>query len=245
MTLAAKGKAQSARPKAKPKAKLAIDKSQNKEINELRKMVIGETGKQEDIYTVAEQQMPNKFQLTNLINYDNIINVTASNIKSRTVYRLNNKIYIRGHQDSTQYSALNTHRPIRVIYFMWKADVLPGALSGYNVTAPTVDDLFDDYSGTSVDLTLQRTSYKNRKRIKVLKDVCRSLTNHSGLENDFFVSYNTQSKYGDSYKYPTEDESGPAVMWLPYVAVIDPIVAASNRCSYAMKTHVLYTEANF
>lgn len=230
------------RSKKSSKSKSSVDKRQDKQIMNLRKMVVGEKPRVEDIYSVNEQQMPNKFQLTNLINYDNTINYLGSTVVSRSVYRLNNKIYIRGFQDPTAQSALNTHRPIRVIYFLWKCDVSPGAISGYNVIAPTAYDLFDDYQATNTDLTLQRLSYKNRKRIRVLKDTLRSLTNHSGTENDFFVQYNQTSKYGITYKYPTEDQSGPATMWLPYVLIIDPETAAAKRCMYAMKTHVLLTE---
>lgn len=230
------------RSKKSSKSKSNVDKRQDKQIANLRKMVVGEKPRVEDIYTVSEQQLPNKLQLTNLINYDNTINKLGSTVVSRSVFRLNNKIYIRGTQDPTAQSALNTHRPIRVIYFLWKCDVNPGVVSGFNVVEPGAADLFDDWSATNVDLTLQRLSYKNRKRIRVLKDTLRSLTNHSGTENDFMVQFNQTSKYGITYKYPTQDQSGPATMWLPFVLIIDPIAAAAHRCTYAMKTHCLFTE---
>lgn len=226
------------------KSKTNVDKRQDKQLAKLRKMVVGEKPRVEEIFKIQDQQLPNKVQLTNLINYDNTINYALSTVVSRTVFRLNNKIYIRGTQDATATgNNFNTNRPIRVVYFLYKCDVNPGVVSGFNVVAPTISDLFDDHTGTNVDLCLQRMSYKNRKRIKVLKDVCRSLSNHSGTtESDFMVSFNQQSKYGITYKKPTEDQSGPATMWLPYVIVIDPIPAQTHRCHFAMNTHCLFTE---
>lgn len=234
-----------AKSKKGSKSRSKVDKRQDRQLVQLRKMVVGEKPRIEDIYKTAIQQLPNRSLLVNLINYDNQINYTGSNVKSRNVFRLNNKIYMRGRQDPTAQSALNTHRPVRVIYFMWKADVVPGAISGFNVVAPTNYDLFDDFVAVDPTTVLQRLSYKNRHRIKIMKDTTKSITNHSGIENDTFFSFSTQSKYGHSYKYPTEDQSGPARMWMPYVLILDAEVTASYRSEVAMTTHVLYTEENF
>lgn len=219
------------------------DQKQDKQLKELKREVNtlkGVNPREEKQYQLQYQliQTPGASDnLVNLINYDNAINYTLSDVVSQTVYNIHTRIHVRGNQAGQTQN--DTHRPIRIVFFMWKCDVEQGAISGANVVEPTLSELFDSSTTLSdTNLAMSRMSYTNRSRIKILKDYCFSITNHSGEENDKILRFSHYFKAGKVFPNVSKNEDliRKASFWMPYVMVIDPL--STDRAKWSMINQV-------
>lgn len=232
--------------KAVPRTK--IDKKQSTQIATLQKQVkaLKEVNTPEQFeYQLQYQQVgvngaaPN---MINLINYNNDINYTLSDVISRTFKSMNVRIHLRG--DQSGQSPTDSHRPVRVIFFLYKCDVYKSAIpgAGNSILDPTLDDLFDGVASLSnTNLAMSRMSFRNRQRIKILKDSCFSLTNHSGEENDRLISFKYYFKHKNVYANVNKNDDliKSASFWMPYVIVLDPL--NTNRAYWSMVNQVVAT----
>lgn len=225
-------------PRVKPKTK--VDKRQDNQIRALRKMVVGQKELVEDTYQTNKATVPSGGALFSLINYDNEINYIASSITSRTYYRLNSRVLLQGNQSQSAGTLSDTSRPVRVIFFQWKADVVSGVTVPYNVVQPTMADLFDDYTTSNEVASLKRMSYKNRNRIRIIKDYTVTLTNHSGATHDVAIrGFDRNFKYGLNIKrFTSSDSAGPAKVWMPYYLIFD------GHGANPLKDNAYYTVVN-
>lgn len=230
------------------KSKSKVDKRQDKQILALRKLVVSEKPLVEEIETATATIPAVGYEIINMINYDNRINKLIAPPTSRTYFRHNSRLFLTGNQ-SGQTQA-DSNRVVRVLYFMWKATVYKSSINfQYYLTPPAITDIFDvPESGSNPTgnntTALARLSYKNRKRIRVLKDVTTTLTNHSSIDNDRIVKFNKNSKYGMTYHKPTDDALGEAVMWMPYILILDGAGSAQtvDNLKYTMVNHNLFNE---
>lgn len=230
------------------KSKTRVDKKQDNQIHRLQKDVKKlkgasptEQAEYERGYTPV-YAMGTSANMTNLINYDNEINYTGSDIQSRTFKSLNCRIHIRGDQSGA--SANDSHRPVRVIFFLYKCDVVNQLtpIPGNYVIEPQFADLFDGVNVLSdANLAMSRMSFRNRNRIKVLKDYCFSLTNHSGTEADKILNFRYYFKHKQVYENVNkfDDSVKEASYWMPYVIVMDP--HSTNRANWTMINQVKYS----
>lgn len=220
------------------------DKQQDKQIQQLRRLVVGQKELNEAKYEANLQTLPASGTIINLVNYDNEINYISSPIVSRTFFRLSSNLLVRGDQSGS--TAVNSSRPIRVIYFMYHCDVVSGVTVPYNVVAPTMDDMFDDLGIINDCQAIARISYKNRDRIKVLKDFKTMLTNHTNQSKDTkLFSFNKNYKYGLNIKrYTSDDSAGAKRCWMPYVLILDALSnnPLLNNLIYSIVNQPLYTE---
>lgn len=229
--------------KSQPKTK--VDKKQSKQIKTLQKQVkqLQDTNSPEQLEyetqytTVGLNGAPQN--MVDLINYDNAINYNLSSVISRTFKSMNVRVHIRGDQSGTQN---DSHRPIRCIFFLYKCDVVPHQVSGSIVVAPTLNDLFDGVSNLShTNLAMSRMSFRNKNRIRILKDKCFSLTNHSGEENDRIISLKYYFKHKSVYENVSKnsDLNKSSSFWMPYFIILDPYTG--TRCQYSLVNQLVAT----
>lgn len=231
------------------KSKTKVDKRQDLQLKRLRKLVVGQKELVEARYVVNKNTLPIFGYVDSLINYDNTINGLTSTMDSRTFFRISSNLLIQGNSGG-QGSTTDSARVIRVLYFMYKCDIIPGGNVGAAtpsvVIQPTVNELFDDVSNVNDAMSIQRTSYKNRDRIRILKDRKLFITNHGNGDDDIkTLSFNKNYKYGFTVKrYVNDDSFGSKKVWLPFVCVLDGAGSNNNidNAYYTIVNQVLYNE---
>lgn len=227
------------------KSRTKVDKRQDRQLRNLRKLVVGQKEMEEAYYTVNKNQLPTNGIINNLINYDNEINYPGSTIQSRTYFRLSSSVLIQG-QSGGAGSTTDSQRVIRVLYFMWKCDIEHGATTPSQIVHPTLYDVFDDFINVNDALSIQRTTYKNRDRIRILKDRKLFLTNHGNGDDDMkLITFNKNYKYGLNMKrYVNDDSFGSKKVWMPYVLILDGAGsnASVDNCFFTIVNQPLYNQ---